>query len=331
LTHEIWPLRFSWFRAFSPQHRLNVWKTPMRDGLFRHHEASPFSGLLYGLAGVAIFGLTLPATRIAVAEIDAFVVGLGRALIAAFFAGLCLLAMRAPLPPRRLWPGLAIVACGLVLGFPLFATLAMVHAPASHGGVVLAVLPLATAMAGVWLAGERPSRGFWLAGAAGSALAFGFALADGAGEEGFALADLYLAAAVVCAAAGYAQSGPLARSIGGWPLICWALVLSAPAIAVVLAILSPPIDWGASPQAWGGFIYAALMSQFIGFFFWNRALAIGGVAKTGQLQLLQPFVTLAASAALLGEAVGWRHVLFALGVIACVALSRRMRVAAAAH
>ncbi len=283
---------------------------------------------MLGLAGVLIFGLTLPATKLAVAEIDALTVAFGRALSAAVLAGALLLTARQP-PPRGDFLALVIASAGLVLGFPLFATLAMLHAPASHGGVVLAVLPLATAMAGVVLAGERPSPGFWAAALAGTALALAFALINGAAGEGFALADLYLVAAVVCAAIGYAQSGVLAQRIGGWQVICWALVIAMPALVAALALFGKRFDPSVSAAAWGGFLYVAIMSQFLGFFFWNKGLALGGVARTGQLQLLQPFVTLMASAVMLGEAVGLIHVGFAAAIMVCVALSRSMHVASA--
>jgi drug/metabolite transporter (DMT)-like permease len=284
-----------------------------------------FEGLLNGLAGVVIFGLTLPATRLAVADIDPVTLALGRALIAAIPAGLILFYMREKLPPRSTWPGLAVLVLTLAFGFSYFSTGAMAYASAAHGGVVLAVLPLATAMAGAVLAGERPSAGFWLAGLAGSAVTLIFAAVDSPGGS-ISTGDWYLVATVVCAAIGYAQSGVLARTLGGWQVIAWTLVAAAPAVAVTLVAVAPPVNMAAPLQAWGGFLYIALMSQFFGFFFWNRGLLLSGVARTGQLQLMMPFVTLAASALWLHEAVGWTHAGFALAVAACVVLARNARV-----
>jgi drug/metabolite transporter (DMT)-like permease len=289
----------------------------------RQQEAK---GLALGFAGMIIFGLTLPMMRIALVGLDPYFVGIGRALLAAIVAGLILAATRQPFPPRETWFRLFIASLGVIFGFPLLATLAMQYVPSAHGGVVLAVLPLATAMAGAAMAGERPSLGFWLAGIAGSAavLVFGVIEADDAAAIGWG--DLLLIGSVVCAAIGYAQSGVLAHRIGDWQVVSWALVLSSPVVALTTYLLSGPINWNAPWQSWAAYLYLAVMSQYFGFFFWNRGMVLAGVAKTGQLQLIQPFVTLAASALILGESVGWRHLIFALIVVALVALGGRMRV-----
>lgn len=297
-----------------------------QPSLQRSAPSDEANGVGYGLIGVIIFGLTLPATRVAVFELDPVFVGLGRTLIAALFAALILVAAREPLPPKSAWKGLLITSAGVVLGFPLLATLAMQYAPASHGGVVLAILPLATAMASVVFAGERPSAGFWLFSLAGASAVLIFALIEGAGAEGLHAADLLLAAAVASAAVGYAQGGALSRTLGSWQVICWALVFGAPFILPIVLIFSGPINWQASQASWLGFIYVALFSQLIGFFAWNRGLALGGVAKIGQLQLLQTFVTLAASAMFLSEAVTGLQIIFAVLVVGIVALGRKMRV-----
>jgi drug/metabolite transporter (DMT)-like permease len=241
-------------------------------------------------------------------------------------AAIILAVTRQPFPARQDWRGLAVVSAGTVFGFPLLATLAMQYVPAAHGGVVLAVLPLATAMAGAAMAGERPSRGFWLAGIAGSVVVLAFSIVEGGGVTGIGWGDLLLIGSVICAAIGYAQSGVLARHLGGWQVISWALVLTSPAIVAVTLLLSGPIDWRAPPEAWLAYLYLALMSQYFGFFFWNRGMVLAGVAKTGQLQLLQPFVTLFVSSLMLGEAVGAHHIVFALIVVGLVTLGWRMRV-----
>jgi drug/metabolite transporter (DMT)-like permease len=286
---------------------------------------SDVSGLAAGLVGVVIFGLTLPMTQVALEGFDRYFIGIGRAVPAAFAAAIILLITRPPFPPRQAWRGLAIVALGCIFGFPLCVTAAMEHVPSAHGGVIMAVLPLATAMAGALMDGERPSRGFWLAGVAGSLMVVVFAAIEAGGfsaEPG----DLLLVAATIAAAIGYAESGKLARQMGGWQVICWALVFSAPFSLACVLLFSGPVNWSAPASAWLGFFYVALMSQFFGFFFWNRGLVLAGTAKTGQLQLLQPFVTLLAAYVLLGEDVGWRHAGFALAVVAVVALGRQLRV-----
>ncbi len=283
-------------------------------------------GLFYGLIGVLIFGLTLPTTRIAVAELDPVFVGLGRAIPAALCAGLLLLVTRTPIPARKHWWNLAITSGGIVFGFPVFATIAMATVPAAHGGVVLAILPLATAVAGSWFGGERPSLAFWLFSLTGAGLVFAFVVIRGGGFNGIQFGDLLLVIAVVCAAVGYAKGGVLARDLGGWQVICWALVIAVPFLLVIVLLASGPINWQAGVGAWSGFFYVALFSQFLGFFAWNHGLALGGIAKVGQLQLLQPFVTLIASALLLAEQVGWIEVAFALAVVASVMAGRRTQV-----
>ena len=289
-------------------------------------DMSERKGLILGLVGVVIFGLTLPATRASLTGLDPWFIALGRGIVAGTAAAIVLVATGQPRPPRKDWRRLVLASAGVVLGFPLLATIAMQYAPASHGGVVLALLPLATALAGVALAGERPSAGFWACGIAGTVAVLAFALIEGAANDGFHLADLLLGLAIAAAAIGYSEGGELARTMGGWQVICWALVIAAPFLLLLLLLRGTPINWDASATAWGSFLYLALFSQFIGFFAWYQGLALGGVAKVGQLQLLQTFVTLAAAALLLGETVSGTEMAFAVLVVAIVALGRRMRV-----
>lgn len=284
--------------------------------------------LLLGLLGVVIFGLTLPATRMAVADFDPLFVTLARALVAAVLAGFILLWARPQPPLRRDWPRLAAFSAFSIVGFPLLMAIAMQHAPASHGAVVLAALPLLTAMSGALVAGERPSPGFWACGVAGTGTVLVYSLLTGGGSgSDLHWADLLLAAAACCAAMAYALGGEMARRIGGWEVISWALVFSAPVMLVLLILFAGPINWNAGASAWAGFVYVSVFSMLLGFFAWNKGLALGGIAKVGQIQLLQPFVALAASAVLLGETVGWLEMVFSLLVVALVALGWRMRVA----
>jgi drug/metabolite transporter (DMT)-like permease len=293
---------------------------PGRDDARRNETR----GLAYGLLGVAVFSMTLPATRIAVAEIHPLIAALGRCIVAAVIAAAVLAATRAPRPRREDLPGFAIVIGGVVLGFPIFTNVAMKYVPAAHGAIVLAILPLATAIAGTLRAGDRPSAGFWLAALAGSALVIAFALWQGAGS--LHIADFALLAAVITCGFGYAEGARLARHLGGWQVISWALVLSAPVLALPVAWLVAQHGLDASPRAWLGFLYVALISQFVGFFPWYKGLALGGVARVGQVQLLQPFLTLVGSALLLGEALDAPTLAFAVAVVATVAVGRRMPV-----
>ncbi|CAA9561533.1 MAG: Permease of the drug/metabolite transporter (DMT) superfamily [uncultured Thermomicrobiales bacterium] len=277
-------------------------------------------GAAYGFLGVLAFSLTLPATRAAVPELGGVVVGLGRAVVAAALAGALLLLLRERPPARRHRRGLAIVALGVVIGFPLCSALALRSVPAVHGAVVVGLLPAATAIMAVARAGERPPPAFWLASAVGVGAVLVFAAAQGAGRP--QPADGLLLAAVVLGALGYAEGGRLAREMGGWRVICWALVLAGPVLTPPVLIVAVRDGLDAGQDAWLGFGYVSLVSMFLGFFAWYRGLALGGVARVGQIQLLQPVLTLGWAALLLGEAVD-RPTLLASGlVIGSVALTR---------
>ncbi len=284
-------------------------------------------GMWLGVMGVAIFSLTLPFTRMAVAELHPVLVALGRAVVAATAAALLLWQMRARLPQGTEWKALAVTALGVVVGFPLFSSIAMRYVPASHGAIVVGILPLATALVAALRFGERPSVGFWVAACAGSAVVVVFAVMEGGGA--LHLADLALFAAVVAAAFGYAEGGRLSQSMGGQQVICWALVLSMPVLLPITLWLVHAHGMQASVRAWTGFAYVSLFSMFVGFFFWYKGLALGGIARVGQTQLLQPFLTLVGAALLLGEVLEIRHFLFALAVILLVAIGRRMPVSRA--
>jgi drug/metabolite transporter (DMT)-like permease len=279
---------------------------------------------LYGLVGVIIFSLTLPFTRIAVAELDPLFVAFARTVVAAAAAGVLLLATRQTWPAFADVKKLALAGVGIIIGFPMFSALAMTTAPVAHGGVVLGLLPLATAIMGTVLTGERPSPAFWLWGVLGSLAVVIFTLWDA--RLGVEAADIYLLAALVLASMGYAVSGDLSRRLGGWQVICWALVVALPVTLPVAVYFAPSLDVSVSTPAWLSFAYLALMSQLIGFFAWNKGLALGGIAKVGQVQLLQTFFTLGFSVALNRETLALRMIVFALIVAACVWFGRKARV-----
>ena len=285
-----------------------------------------FSGAVAcGALGVLAFSFTLPATRLAVHDLDATVVGLGRALVAALLAGAVLAARHEPLPAARHLPSLAVVALGVVVGFPLGTSLALAHVPAAHGAVIVGLLPAATAAMAVVRARERPSVRFWIAVAAGLVAVLAFAASQGAGRP--QAGDLLILLAVALGALGYAEGGALAREIGGWRVICWALALSAPFLAPVVAWKVAQTGLHGGLNAWLGFAYVSVFSMFLGFFAWYRGLARGGVARIGQLQLAQPVLTLLWSALILGERFGPGTVVAALAVLSCAAITQRVRTA----
>jgi drug/metabolite transporter (DMT)-like permease len=258
-------------------------------------------GWLNGLIGVIIFSGSLPATRIAVLEFAPLFLTVARASIAGVVA-LCLLwLLKQQRPQRQQCFALLIVASGVVVGFPLLTALALQHVTSAHSIVFIGLLPLATAVFAVLRGGERPRRAFWLFSVLGSALVVGFACAQGLAAS--LTGDLLMLLAVVVCGLGYAEGAKLSRSLGGWQVICWALVLALPLMLVMTAISAPPSLSGISAQAWLSLGYVSLFSMLIGFVFWYRGLAQGGIAAVGQLQLLQPFFGLTLAATLLDEQV----------------------------
>ncbi|SDI03566.1 Permease of the drug/metabolite transporter (DMT) superfamily [Paraburkholderia steynii] len=285
-------------------------------------------GMLLGLIGVVIFSLTLPMTRIVVAEFSPLLNGLGRALAAAVPAAVLLAVRREKLPTWPQLKSLAVVSLGVIVAFPVFSAWAMKTVPASHGAVVNGLQPLCVAIYAAWLSHERPSKAFWASAIAGSAIVIAFALQAGGGA--LQAGDLLMLVAVGIGALGYAEGARLARQIGGWQVICWALVVSAP-------FLLAPVAWLGWEQhvthpgpvalkTWLAFGYVTVFSQFIGFFAWYAGLAMGGTARVGQVQLLQIFFTMAFSALFFGETVAPITWIFAAAVIATVVLGRKATV-----
>ena len=280
-------------------------------------------GMFLGLVGVVSFGLTLPATRFIIPYFEPVFIGLGRAVIASFVAALLLIATKQARPSRNQFYQLLGVASGVVVGFPILSAWAMQTVPASHGGVVLGVLPLATAIVGSVVSNEKPSVAFWICGIVGSAVVIAYSLLQGVGE--FQTGDFFLLGAIMSAATGYALGGKLSKEIGGWQVICWALVISFPFIIVPAWLEAPQDAFGSLPlNVILSFLYLALVSQLFGFFFWNKGLALGGVARVSQTQLLQPIITLVASALLINETINVQTIVFATLVIVTVAIGKKM-------
>ncbi len=274
-------------------------------------------GWISGAIGVVIFSGSLPATRVAVAGFDPLFLTGARATIAGLLGLSLLLLFREKRPTPRDLLALAAVALGVVVGFPLLTALALQHVTSAHTLVFIGLLPLATASFGVLRGGERPRPAFWLCAVAGSALVAGFALLQGGGA--MSGSDLLMLGAIVVCGYGYAEGGRLSRRLGGWQVICWALVLSLPPM-LAIAWATAPVDLMTAPMsAWIGLGYVALFSMLIGFVFWYRGLALGGIAAVGQLQLLQPFLGLGFAALILRETVDATMLAVTIAVIACVA------------
>ncbi len=282
---------------------------------------NPAAGWINGFIGVLIFSASLPATRAAVADIDPMFVTFARASIAGVLAVCLLAAFREARPKREDLVSLSIVALGVVVGFPLLTALALKHITSAHSVVFIGLLPLSTAIFGVIRGGERPRPAFWVFSCLGSALVAGFALSQNA-DVSLTGDGLMLAAIIVCGL-GYAEGAHLSRRLGGWQVISWALVLSLPVMGGLALLTLPASIEDIGVPAWTGLAYVSVFSMLIGFFFWYRGLAQGGIAGVGQLQLLQPFFGLTLSAALLREAVGWEMIAVSAAVVFCVAGAKR--------
>ncbi|CRM89059.1 putative DMT superfamily transporter inner membrane protein [Pseudomonas sp. 22 E 5] len=278
-------------------------------------------GWINGFIGVVIFSGSLPATRLAVMEFDPVFLTMVRAAIAAVLGVSLLWLFKEKRPARNQWVPLAIVALGVVIGFPLLTALALQYVTSAHSIVFIGLLPLATAVFGVLRGGERPRPVFWLFSVLGSVLVMGYAVAQGLSAA--PAGDLLMLLAVLVCGLGYAEGAKLSRSLGGWQVICWALVVSMPVVVPLSLTLAPSSFRGISLPAWLSLAYVSLFSMLIGFVFWYRGLAQGGIAAVGQLQLLQPFFGLALAAGLLHEQVSLGMVLVTVTVIGCVAGAKK--------
>lgn len=275
-----------------------------------------------GFLGMLIFSGSLPATRLALQDFDPYFLTCARAAIAGLTAGLCLALLRERRPAARDLTALVLTAIGVVLGFPLLTAFALQHITASRSVLFVALLPLATAIFAVVRAGERPKPLFWLFSIAASGLVMAYAGSTGSTGE-VSIGDLAMLGAILVCGLGYAEGARLSRTLGGWQVISWALVISLP--------LMLPLAWFSRPARDAVFhlppvlalLYVSFFSMLIGFMFWYRGLALGGIASVGQLQYLQPFFGLALSALILGETIGWPLVLVMGSVILCVAGARR--------
>ena len=271
---------------------------------------------LNGFIGVVIFSGSLPATRAAILDFSPFFLTAARAAIAGLLALFVLFVFKEKRPTREQFFPLSIVALGVVVGFPLLSALALQYVTSAHSIVFIGILPLATAIFGVIRGGERPRPMFWLFSVAGSLLVVGYAIAQGLG--GSPAGDVFMLLAILLCGLGYAEGARLSRTLGGWQVISWALVLSLPVMAPLAFFLLPASFAGVHAAGWMGLGYVALFSMFIGFIFWYRGLAQGGIATVGQLQLLQPFFGLGLAATLLHEKVSTGMLGVTLGVILCV-------------
>ena len=280
--------------------------------------------MLIGFIGILIFSLTLPVSKIAVLSFDPYFIAFGRAFLAGIVALAYLIYKQVPWPQKSDWVKFVIIALGVVFGFPIFTTVAMKEGSSSHGAVILGMMPLATTVIGVIRFKERPSIGFWLVSLLGAALVVVYALLKSSG--GITYIDGLLVAGGICACIGYVEGGELSRRMNPRAVISWALVVSLPINVIASFYLFSSKYWGADALAWTSFIYLSLFPMFLGFFFWYEGLAVGGIARVSQVQLIQPFCTLVAASVLLGDHLTMINMVFAFLVVSTVILSKRMLV-----
>lgn len=288
------------------------------------------SGVGWGFVGVLAFSFTVPLTRVAVGGLSPLFIGSGRAVVAALLAAFALILTKQRLPHASQWVRLVVVAGGVVVGFPLLTSFALRTSPASHGAVVIALLPAATAVMAVVRGHERPSVSFCVMAAVGAVAALGFAVLQGGGIGNLHSSDLLLFGAVVAAAIGYAEGGLLSRELGSWQTVSWALVVASPLMVLLTVIAGLDQAPHATPTQWWAFSYLCLVSMFLGFFAWYRGLAIGPIATVSQVQLVQPVLSICWATVLLGEELTWATAVGGLAAIGCAAVAVRARLAASA-
>ncbi|MCB5293990.1 DMT family transporter [Arthrobacter sp. SO3] len=291
-------------------------------------SSRPPTGLWWGLLGVVAFSFTVPFTRVAVGGLQPLFIGSGRAVVAAILAACALALTRQRLPHGAQWARVAVVAGGIVVGFPLLTSFALAAVPASHGAVVIALLPAGTATMAVLRGRERPPPAFWLITGVGAAAAIAFASAQSGGFGRLHWSDLLFFGAVVAAAVGYAEGGLLARELGAWQTVSWALVLASPLMVFLSALSMAHQPPSGTALQWAAFAYLGVVSMFLGFFAWYHGLAVGPMAQVGQVQLIQPVLSICWAGLLLGEHLDWTTIIGGVAVVLCAGVAVRTRLIA---
>ena len=279
------------------------------------------NGTLLALLGVAAFSLTFPSTAWGLESFGPWSLVALRSLLAAAVAGAVFVAARVRLPERQHWAGLAVVAGGVVVGFPLLTTLALQTSTTSHAAVVVGLLPLTTAVFSSLRTGSRPPRAFWAAALAGAAVVIAFTVLQSGG--GLSTGDLYLFCALLVCAAGYTEGGRLAKAMPGWQVIGWALLLTVPLAVAGAAVALPYEPVRLTAHGVVGLVWVSVASTFLGLYVWYRGMADIGVARASQLQLAQPLLTLVWSFLLLGEDITPAAPVAAVAVLVCIAATQR--------
>jgi drug/metabolite transporter (DMT)-like permease len=279
-------------------------------------------GFIYGFLAVFAFGLTLPISKELLQYSHPIFIALSRSIIAGFFASVFLLIWGKDLPTLKQFTQICIIALGVVIGFPIFSTISMETISASHGAIMMGILPLTTAISGVIFTKEKPSKLFWIFGIVGSGLVISYSLLENHGS--FKVGDFYLIIAIVLVSIGYALGGKLAKEISGWKVMSWALVVSFPFLIVPTLLYLPSDIWAMPYSGYMYFLYLGIVSQLFAFFAWYKGLALGGIARVSQVQLMQTFVTLFASSIILDEKISVLMITFTLLIVIVVGIGKKM-------
>lgn len=274
------------------------------------------NGWINGFIGVLIFAGSLPATRIAVKDFSPIFLTSIRATIAAFLAIFLLVILKQPKPKTSDFPSLIITSLGVVIGFPLFTALALKHVTSAHSIVFVGLLPLSTAIFAVIRGGERPKTLFWLFSILGAMFVAGYSFL--ASNSTSLNSDLLMLMAIILCGLGYADGAHLSRTLGGWQVISWSLLISLPVMLPIAIITMPKSFEYLSVSSWIGLAYVSIFSMLIGFIFWYRGLAQGGIAAISQLQLFQPFIGLGLASVVLNESISWKMLLVTIAAVICV-------------
>ena len=277
-------------------------------------------GMILGFIGIVCFSLTLPATSIAVPYFGEVIVGLGRTVIAAIIVGAIFMMKKQSLPNKSQFKSLLIVTIGAVLAFPLLTTFAMKSLPVSHGAIELALLPLATAGFAMWRGGERPSKRYWIASIIGAITVIIYAIYVGFGQ--LQKGDIALIAAVVVLGLSYAEGGKLSKELGSWQVIAWAILIGAPFFIIPVGLSISGSMLQAPVEAWMSLLYLGIVSQFLAYVAWYGGMAVGGIARVGQIQYLQPFLMIGFSVLFLGESISWLTISLAIIVVGSVIVGK---------
>jgi drug/metabolite transporter (DMT)-like permease len=281
-------------------------------------------GMLIGVIGITMFSLTLPFTQMAVKELSPFFVAFSRATIAGFCALILMILGKYKLPTKNQIKRLIIIAIGIVYGFPIFTSMAMTTLPSSHSGIVLGILPLTMSVLAAIRYKEKASLAYWITSIIGASLVITYAFID---NNGFLIKeDLWLLFAILFVSVGYSEGGNLSKEMGSIAVVSWALVLTLPFNIIATYFFYETSFSSVSLQALISLSYVGLFSMYIGFFFWYKGIAIGGISRVGQVQLIQPFLTIVAAFFLTNEKITFLNILFALMVLVVIIIGRKTKI-----